>query len=293
MKPMLAATCDSVSGLSYPVLASPKYDGVRALVLNGQLVSRNLKPIRNNYTRERFSHIMLDGLDGELTLGPHDATVFRRTGSATSRYDGNPEVTFNVFDVHGMSAGYGVRYDYLTNLKLHNVATGIRIVEHTIIRNSNQLVDYEERCLNDGYEGVMVRSLTGPYKEGRATAREGYLLKVKRFADAEAIVIGFEERMHNGNEATTNALGHTERSSHQANMTGRGDFGALIVRGINGPYKDAEFRIGTGFDDADREYIWERQNTHLGQICKYKHFPMGSKLLPRFPVFLGWRPSGT
>ena len=40
-----------------------------------------------------------------------------------------------------------------------------------------------------------------PYKQGRSTVREGYLLKVKTFLDDEATVVRFEERMHNGNEA--------------------------------------------------------------------------------------------
>ena len=289
MKPMLSATCEDPRLLTFPVLASPKLDGIRAIVYGGQLVSRNLKPIRNILTHKRFSNAAYEGLDGELILGNHDATVFRRTTSAVSAFEGTPDVTFWVFDVQGLSAGYSERYRYLTDSRR---LPGVRVVPHTHICNPDKLLEFEEECLADGYEGVMIRSLNGLYKQGRATVREGSLLKLKRFSDAEAEVIGFEERMHNGNEATTDALGRTERSSHQANMTGRGDLGALIVRGINGPYKGAEFRIGTGFDDIDRNIIWTARDRMLGHICKYKFFPMGSKLLPRFPVFLGWRPAG-
>src|ERR1019366_8796365 len=121
----------------------------------------------------------------------------------------------------------------------------------------------------------MVRSLEGPYKMGRSTEREGYLLKIKRFEDGEAEVIGFEERMHNGNESTTNALGRTERSSHQENLIGRGDLGALIVVGVNGTYKGVEFKIGTGFNDAERGVIWQYRAAHIGRITKYKYFPLG------------------
>ena len=289
MKPMLSATCDDVTSLAYPLLVSPKLDGIRALVLHGQLVSRNLKPIRNHHVFGRFSKPQFDGLDGELILGVHDAEVFRRTTSAVSSYDGCPDVTFMVFDVTGASAGYGWRYQYLQDLPKY---PGVQIVPHTVITNVQELTEYETKCLHDGYEGVMIRSLDGPYKQGRATNREGSLLKLKRFSDAEAVVIGFEERMHNANEATTDALGRTERSSHQANMHGRGDLGALIVRGVNGPYEGVEFNIGIGFTDADRTWIWERQNEVLGTECKYKFFPLGSKDAPRFPVFLGWRPMG-
>ena len=51
MKPMLAALCEDVTKLRYPVIASPKLDGIRALVIDGQLVSRTLKPIPNRYVQ--------------------------------------------------------------------------------------------------------------------------------------------------------------------------------------------------------------------------------------------------
>ncbi len=292
MKPMLSATCDDIKLLTYPLMASPKLDGIRAIV-DPELgvVSRNLKPIRNDFVRERFSVPFLEGLDGELILGAHDTTVFRRTTSAVSAFEGCPDVTFWVFDVQGVRAGFQERYEYLMS-NVHGRFKNVKVVPHQFIKNHVELAVYEESCLAAGYEGIMVRSLDGAYKEGRATVREGSLLKVKRFADAEAEIIGFEERMHNGNEATKDALGRTERSSHQANMVGRGDLGALVVRGINGPYAGVEFNIGTGFDDWDRSEIWETRDAIKGQVVKYKYFPMGSKDAPRFPVYLGMRPEG-
>ena len=50
--------------------------------------------------------------------------------------------------------------------------------------------------------------------------REGYLLKVKRFVDGEALVIGVTEPMHNANEAKTNELGRTARSHKKAGHGG-------------------------------------------------------------------------
>ena len=90
--------------------------------------------------------------------------------------------------------------------------------------------------------------------------------------------------MHNGNEATTNELGRTKRSSHQAGKTGRGDLGALIVR-----FYDVEFNIGTGFDDVERAEIWNHRDRFLGKLAKFKYFSVGVKDAPRHPVFLGWR----
>jgi DNA ligase 1 len=46
-KPMLAVDCGDVNALRFPLFASPKLDGVRAVVMNGGLMSRSLKPIPN------------------------------------------------------------------------------------------------------------------------------------------------------------------------------------------------------------------------------------------------------
>jgi DNA ligase-1 len=199
-----------------------------------------------------------------------------------------------VFDTFKINFNFEQRQRYLAELTWDNIMKfPIKIVPQITIRTPAELLEYEEECLNQGYEGVMIRSVDGPYKFGRSTAREGYLLKFKRFEDAEAEIIGFEERMHNGNELTRDLLGRAERSSHQANMVGRNDLGALVVRGINGTYSGVQFNIGTGFDDADRQIIWAQRSRRLGDVVKYKYFPTGSKDKPRFPVFLGFRELGT
>ena len=155
-----------------------------------------------------------------------------------------------------------------------------------MLLNLEELAKKEAEYLARGFEGLMVRSLSGPYKFGRSTANEGYLLKVKRFEDAEAKVIGFEERMHNANEATTDFLGHTQRSSHKENMVPMDTLGALVCELPDGQV----FRIGTGFDDLTRLEIWRNRSRYLGHLTKYKYTEIGAKDLPRFPVFIGWRP---
>jgi DNA ligase-1 len=176
-------------------------------------------------------------------------------------------------------------------------------VEHHYVSYAQQITDLEERYLAAGFEGVMIRDPDGPYKQGRSTTREGWLLKVKRFEDSEALVIGMEEKMHNANEATVNALGHTERSSHIANLKPMDTLGALIVRDIK---TGVEFNIGTGFDDMTRKLWWERykgdgavtMDTSGCTIIRfpepvetvtYTFFPSGSKDKPRFPVYKGIR----
>jgi len=135
----------------------------------------------------------------------------------------------------------------------------------------------------------MLRKPDGKYKHGRSTAKEQILMKLKRFEDAEAKILGFEEQMHNGNEATTDKLGAKVRSAKKSGMTGKNTLGALQVVGVNGEFKNAGFNIGSGFNDELRAKIWKSQDLFKGQIVKYKYFSNGSKDAPRFPVFLGFR----
>lgn len=288
MKPMLAGKCTDVTKLKYPVLASLKLDGVRCLVIGGRLMSRSLKEIPNSKVQKLFAGLP-EGTDGELILGdPTAPDAYRKTVSAVMG-DGNDieGLRYYVFDNFLYPHPFLNRFNHVLTTVLH---TSVTVLQHIGCNSADDLNRFEEAAVEAGHEGVMVRSFNGPYKQGRSTEKEGYLLKIKRFEDAEARIVGFEERMHNGNEAKKNALGRTERSTAQDGLTGRGDLGALIVEGINGTYKGVEFKIGTGFSDEERLDIWLKGLVDVaGKIVKYQFFPLGSKDKPRFPTWLGFR----
>lgn len=275
-RPMLAGTVTAPEKLRFPMLATPKIDGIRCLVLGGKALTRSLKPVPNRYI-QRLASTLPEGLDGELLCGD-----FNSTQSAVMSEDGEPDFIYLVFDQIG-PGGYSYRVDGLLRLSLPGWCFRLMPVA---IEDRYALDDYEAKCLAGGYEGVMLRAPGGPYKFGRSTEKEGYLLKLKRFEDSEAVVVGFEEQMRNGNEATTNALGLTERSSHKANLVPAGVLGTLLVRDI---YTGVEFGVSTGMTAAQRADLWARRDTLLGQVVKYKHQPHGAKEAPRLPVFLGFR----
>lgn len=68
MKPMLSATLEDPLRLTWPVLGSPKLDGLRCIIKDGMALSRNLKPFRNKFVQEQLSTLP-NGLDGELIVG--------------------------------------------------------------------------------------------------------------------------------------------------------------------------------------------------------------------------------
>lgn len=289
IKPMLAAEAalERIEIGKMGVFCSPKLDGIRCLGMNGVAMSRSMKPIPNLAVQALFANGDFDGFDGELIVGdPTAPDAYRKTSSAVMSIHGTPNVTYHVFDCWDSQHGYQYRLNLLAE-RLDERGINrelVQYVKQTFIVNQLQLLDYESKHLELGYEGVMIRSVVGPYKQGRSTVNEGFLLKLKRFTDDEFEIIGFEERMQNTNAATTNELGRTSRSSAKAGLVGRGDLGAIVLK-----HPAGTFTCGTGFTDEDRRQIWDNQQGYLGKLAKIKHFASGAKTMPRFPVWLGLR----
>lgn len=288
MKPMLSATCEDIHTLKYPVLASPKLDGIRCLIVGGVALSRNFKNIPNESIRSTLDHDGLSGLDGELIVGdPKAADCYRKTNSGVMSHSGAPNWTFWVFD--DFTRPDLPFADRLAAVKARVAGIGnrrVRVVPHVRKTTPEELHEYETQHIIAGYEGIMVRSLDGRYKHGRATAREASLLKIKRFTDGDARIVDFEEQMHNANELTKDELGRAKRSGHKANMVPKGTLGALKVVDTQ---TGVDFDIGTGFTDAERQEIWNSRAAWKGRLVKYKSMAVGVKERPRHPVYLGPR----
>lgn len=293
-RPLLAATCDddNIHLVKYPVLCSPKLDGIRVLVKDKLAQTRSLKPVRNNHVRNTLSHEILNGLDGEICAGDVlDPMCFRNTTTAVMAEYAVEPFTYWVFDDFLQSGEFAFRYARLQERvdALSAMFPKIKVLEHRLITNRDELEEYEQENLAKGFEGTMLRSLNGPYKFNRSTFNEGTLLKLKRgqLVRGEAIILDFIERMHNANEATTDERGFTKRSAHKDNKVGRGDLGSLLVRNEQGQ----EFKIGNGpgLDDSLRSEIWNNRDKYKGQTVRYQWFKYGAYDKPRFPQFIGLR----
>jgi DNA ligase 1 len=305
-RPMLACKCEDVNRLRFPVLGTPKLDGIRALTTTPlafgsrdqkcDIVSRNLKLIPNQFLQLASSRDLRPGLDGELLAYPdHESWLsgklptFQQCSSAIMSHDGFPSFRYYVFDICPQNLGglkdpgYQRRCEILAGLTLPEYV--VKVLPVTI-PDVEHLAAYEAACLSEGYEGVMIRTLDSPYKEGRSTFKEQWLVKIKRFEDSEFEVLEVIERQTNNNPQTKNANGYSERSTHKSGLTPAGDMGCLRARDLK---TGVEFSIGTGFDAQQRANIWIFRSTYIGAIGKYKFQPHGVKEAPRFPVFVGWR----
>lgn len=283
----------------WPRLVSRKLDGIRATVQDGRLKSRTLKDIPNTAIQGIFKGLP-EGLDGELIYGPPNAPdVFNKTTSAVMgnkpiNRDMTKDVKYYLFDYFSRGetdAPFEYRYAALkeTISQIHTVDSLIPIVlvEHFLVQDLASVLRFEEKwVVNEGYEGVMLRSLEGRYKEGRSTFNEGYLLKVKRFVDGEATIISAYEMMHNDNIAETNELGRTKRSSAQENLRPAGVLGGFNVKDVE---TGVEFSVGSGFNAEQKADFWNRRAELMGQILVYKSLKIGAIDKPRHPIFKGFR----
>jgi DNA ligase-1 len=285
-RPMLAGKYDPAKQ-RFPALGSPKLDGVRALIKNRTVLSRSLTPFPNKRLQLQFGREELEGYDGELIVGnPWDKNVCDATRSETAQIDGPCTADFYVFDRHDMP-----QHNYLYRQAYIYPYARTHLLEQTYLHSLAEVDAYEQQQLDIGYEGIILRKPDGMYKYGRSTVNEGLLLKVKRFEDSEAQIIGMEELMHNANEAQLSNIGLIKRQTLQENQHGMGTMGALLLRDV---HTGVEFKIGTGFTAEQRAWFWRKCNPTtiaLGYpiIVKYKFFPVGVKDKPRHPVYLGLR----
>lgn len=287
------ATNAELDFVRFPVIAMPKIDGVRGCFLSDSFTGRTLKPFKNHSLTSTFSQKVLKGFDGELAAGPIlSPRLCSETTSAVNTIQGpwnldwwlfdyiTPETWFTPYEQRLKILAEKVNY-----LKAESpliVADSLFLVPYEIIHNTEELDAVVQRHLTEGYEGTILRDPQGFHKEGYSTAREANFLRIKEFRDAEAVITGFNAVKQNFNEAKTNALGLTERSSHKENKWETDQIGSLIC--ID-PQSGLTITVSAGsMSHEDKTYYFHNFSEIKGKICTYKFFPKGIKNLPRFPV---------
>lgn len=305
MKPMLAS--DFVQEkIRWPAIAQPKIDGVRGLNLQGALTGRSLKAFGNKFTNNFFGSDVYRGFDGEMAAESEvHPDLCRLTTSALNTHEGEPYVLWWLFDYvtpETLSLPYHKRYtkllEYVQNLDA--LEKRVRVVPSHFCTTLDQLLELEERWLGQGYEGAIIRDPQLLYKHGRSTVREGGMLRIKRFIDAEIVVTGIVEGQQNNNEAQVNELGLQYRSTHAAGMVQSGKVGTIlgevlarVVDPITGAVlleKGQMIEVSPGrMTASEREFYFQHPDQIIGQIAKFQFFPKGLKDKPRFPTFQSFR----
>jgi hypothetical protein len=282
-KPMKAPTDpvqnEDLDYLDYPMVGSPKLDGFRCLVTDRAFTS-SMKPFANLFTMRELANPVYHNLDGELVIGdPASKDAFEATSGPLRRIHGEPDFRFYVFDsLVDRHKSYEDRW--LTKLPKNDGR--IVVLNQKLLRNADDVLSYEKEMLNLGYEGAMIRSLNGSYKEGRCTYREMNIFKRKPFADIEGVVVGLIEAMENMNEAFIDERGLTKRSKNKENMVPKGTLGSFMIQASKWP-KPFNAALGKGFTSDDKKAFWDMGQRCIGMIVTVKYQLYGSREAPRLP----------
>jgi DNA ligase-1 len=234
---------------------SEKLDGVRAYWDGKQFLSRN-----NNifYAPDWFTAgLPAHPLDGELWVARKKFDFTSGLVRQQGKSDEWKQVRYLVFDAPEVPGTFEERLRFLTANVAAWKSPYAAIHEHVRCDGLEHLVSELDRVTQLGGEGLMLRQPGSHYERTRSTS----LLKVKKFLDAEAVVVGYE----------AGAGRH------------KGRVGALLARLGNGK----EFKVGTGLKDRQRE-----TPPAVGATINVKYQELTKDGIPRFPVFVSMRPDG-
>jgi DNA ligase 1 len=286
-KPLLAINSDDVKTKPEAMHYSVKLNGVRSIIFNGVAYSRSLKPLPNkqlqDYVRSNMPN--LQGIDCEVVVGNvYASNVLSESVSFCMSEDKQTaDFTLYVFDCYIPNKPWIERFTTACNMvKYLSKAVAVPHFEYT---TEEDLQEFEQNVLAAGGEGVMLRDTFGKYKTGRSGKIKPELQKVKRFLDAEFEIVGFYEELENTNEATTNELGRTQRSTEKAGMKPKGTLGGFYCKTKLGH----EFGVGSGFTAAERKELWINPEQYIGKMLTVKYFPVGNELVPLLPTYVGIR----
>ena len=279
IKPMLASKFDFDKPPKGEFAITEKLDGIRCLAIckedSIQLFSRQGKLIEGCVSIETtlMGMRMQVGrdfvLDGELlAMNCGYDTVYKET---TKRVKNKNEIKegiyYMAFDMLEMEEfnqlkgihKYHERLQKLLDLDKLMGSMFVRIIRPLYIGNDmDEVLELLKVYKKLGAEGLMINLMDAPYEFKRSKN----ILKVKVMQTADLKIVGFEEGQ--GRNA--------------------GKLGAILV-----DFKGGIVKVGSGFSDFDREYIWKNQNQYLGKIAEIQYFEItkdktGTESL-RFPVW--------
>ena len=212
----------------WPVMATLKKDGIRGIVTDTGR-SRRLKLIPNNSIRQRMARLPY-GYDMELWNKDLDYNEIESIVMSDS-HERSDEIQFHVLD----------RFDYDTDY-IHRIIQcytsgfdqSYYCERPTVINDADDLFAFFIAIEQHHGEGICFRTPDSPYKQGRSTLREQYLVKLSRYVYSDCLITGFEEQYENMNAIKRDGTGRIDRSSCEANLRGKETLGAVWVQDENG-----------------------------------------------------------
>ena len=271
--PMLAHSfAKRAHNITYPAIVQRKFDGVRCLAkLNSDgtvtLMSRKGKEFPHlDHLR---SEINLNNPDPNLVIDGElysDTLTFQELVGLVRRVtlkEGNQgqmlEVSLRVYDCINLNEeqDFTERYETITSITAG--AKYLSLVENVTVNNESEIHAAQARFVEEGYEGAMVRNLTGAYRIGKRSAD---LQKVKTFLDDEFEIVGFTQG------------------------TG-GETGCVIW--ICKTKDGKEFNVRPRGTREERQEYFRNGNNYIGKMLTVRYQELTDDGIPRFPVGISIR----
>jgi ATP-dependent DNA ligase len=291
------------------LIVQPKWDGFRGVLdsNSGQVMSRSWKPLANPHLQSWAAEAVarypfLAFVDGETFPG-HDyhPELFRQCMSDLRSSSGTNKLMWVLYDYPRFP---NLSYEARRHTLIERVFQGevnrtieaggaemlLQLCPQIEVRSLEELYAEEARLLALNFEGAIVRRPHAPYKNNRATAVGGELVKVKRRITIDAKVVGYAERLSNQNEAFIDERGYTKRPSIQAGKVATGLLGSLSLELLDGSNSKCDCGVFRGLSHPDLRTLWEERESLPGRYCEVSVDPItGGYDTARTPVWLRWR----
>jgi hypothetical protein len=190
--PMLAKSFEeSGHRLVYPCVGQPKYDGNRAVSDGTAMWSRKGIEFKEGVVGHILAALKTLGytVDGELIM-PH-GTALQDTNKAVKKArKESGELLYRVYDVIDPDKDYLERYELLKQIVEASNCPNITLTPIEIIESEEDALLYLEKCVAEGWEGIMLKNLGIGYKAGQRPGNA--MIKLKEFMDAEFQILEVE-----------------------------------------------------------------------------------------------------
>jgi DNA ligase-1 len=307
-KPQLAPNEKvNLDEIKYPILASTKLDGIRCIFYKGEMLSRSLKPIVNKQLREKFQslvdfskeyNLILDGeiYSHELTFQDivkyvmtqdfEDKKSIKKNGKVLAIPDHLKFYCFDVIRDDNFNEIFSERYNHLLKIVEAFYSSIIICVVQANCNSKEEINDFFEDVLKDGYEGLILKDSKGRYKCGRGTIREGLIYKVKPFRtfDAKIIDVIQATKVDPDAEKKTNELGRSVTSKKKDDRILIEKASAFLVK-----YEGLDLKVVIAKNDKEKEEVWKNKENYIGKTIEYKGMLIGAKDVPRHSVMIRYR----
>lgn len=268
---------------------SIKRDGVRAEVINGELVGRSLKRFRNEKLHKYFSGLNFKYIiEGEIYC--HGIPCREMAGICNSSDKEIPEGTkLYVFGMYDSELNFDDRQHkiatYIENLSKLKYKK-IELVRQNTVRSPEEVKRLFNYNIKNGYEGSVLMDGSKKYKEGRVTINEHIGFKLKPHREDDLLIIGVTERFLNTNESQTNELGHSYKRNTVDAKKSTGIAATFICKMDSGE----ETKVTITGEESFRKEIWDNQEQYIGQYAVVKSMDYGVKTKLRHPRLLSIKP---